>query len=55
MAGITKVTWCDTPEKLRLVELEGSLISILIGANLVKPKKATKPQSTKNRKESKNG
>lgn len=55
MAGITKFTWCDTPEKLRLAEPEGSSISILMGANLVKPKMTTKLKSTKKRKESKNG
>ena len=52
---VTKVTWVDTAEKLRLAEPEGNSISILMGANLVKPKMTTKPKSTKKRKESKNG
>ena len=52
---VTKVTWVDTPEKLRIAEPEGSSISILMGANLVKPKMTTKLKSTKKRKESKNG
>ena len=52
---VTKVTWCDTPEKLRLAEPDGSSISILMGANLVKSKRKPKPKSTKKRKESKNG
>ena len=52
---VTKVTWVDTPEKLSIAEPEGSSISILMGANLVKPKMTTKLKSTKKRKESKNG
>ena len=52
---VTKVTWVDTAEKLGLAEPEGSSISILMGANLVKPKMTTKLKSTKKRKESKNG
>ena len=55
MVGITKVTWCDTPEKLCLAEPDGSSISILMGANLVKSKKVTKLKSTKKRKENKDG
>ena len=55
MAGITKVTWVDTAEKLRLAEPDGSSISILMGANLVKSKKVTKLKSTKKRKENKDG
>ena len=55
MAGITKFTWCDTPEKLREAEPERSSISILMGANLVKPKMTTKLKSTKKRKENKDG
>ena len=53
--AVTKVTWVDTAEKLRLAEPEGSPISILMGANLVKPKMTTKLKSTKKRKETKNG
>ena len=53
--AVTKVTWVDTPEKLRLAEPEGSSISILMGANLVKPKMTTKLKSIKKRKEAKNG
>ena len=53
--AVTKVTWVDTAEKLRLAEPEGSPISILMGANHVKPKKAAKPKPTKKRKENKNG
>ena len=52
---VTKVTWGDTPEKLLLAEPEGSSISILMGANLVKSKKVTKLKSTKKRKENKDG
>ncbi len=52
---VTKVTWVDTPEKLRLAEPDGSSISILMGANLVKSKKVTKLKSTKKRKENKDG
>ena len=52
---VTKVTWVDTAEKLRLAEPEGSSISILMGANLVKPKMTTKLKSTKKRKENKDG
>ena len=47
---VTKVTCVDTAEKLRLAEPEGSSISILMGANLVKSKKVTKLKSTKKRK-----
>ena len=53
--AVTKVIWVDTSEKSRLVEPEISPISILTGANLVKPKKAAKPKPTKKRKENKNG
>ena len=52
---VTKVTWVDTAEKLRLAEPEDSSISILMGANLVKSKKVTKLKSTKKRKENKDG
>ena len=52
---VTKVTWVDTPEKLSIAEPEGSSISILIGANLVKSQKVTKLKSTKKRKEPNNG
>ena len=55
MAGITKFTLCDTPEKLREAKPEGSPISILLGANLVKSKGTSKSKSTKKRKENKDG
>ena len=55
MMAVTKVIWVDTSKKLRLVEPEGSPISILTGANLVKPKRTSKSKSTKKRKDNKDG
>ena len=55
MMAVTKVICVDASEKLRLVEPEGSPISILTGANLVKPKRTSKSKSTKKRKDNKDG
>jgi len=53
MGGVIKCTLVTRP--VQLWKVEAGPISIITGANLVKPRKAAKPKYTEKGKESKNG